>query len=531
MGIFEIIKSIKDFNSNTNKIKLIFFSILTGLLTGLIVSAYTYSLSEIKRIRSILFFKLNGIYFIFIILLFILAAIFIQYSLDKYSLISGSGIPQVMGLIKKKLKFNWLPELILKFLSGLLAIFIGLSMGREGPSIHLGSLIGQGINKITNRKEVEQKYLITAGASAGLAAAFNAPLAGAIFAIEELHKVFTPILMICVLIASLISNVTSKFIFGNKLSFETFSFSSPLNFNFYDITIHLILITLLSFVLVICAKIFNFYIIKFKKIYDKIKLNRYTKISIISLIGLSAIIFMPEITGGGHDLIEEILQHGFTLKILVLLLFFKFIYTMLSYSSGSPGGIFLPLLLLGALVGKIYGLLLINLFDFSNEYVTLFVLIAMTSFFTAIVKTPITGVILILEMSGNFSNLFSLAISATITYAISELLKTKSVYDILYHNMLNYKEDIEDNKMVTLKIPVMHDSKLSNKMIKEIKWPKNLLIVGIEKNGQIQTIPQGDTIINDSDILIFLTDENTAQDYSNELFEMSNYVEENKEIK
>ncbi|WP_064611983.1 ClC family H(+)/Cl(-) exchange transporter [Streptobacillus moniliformis] len=525
-GIFETIKSFVDFHSRKIRLKLIFYSIITGLITGVIVSSYTLLLSKITIFRNNLIEKNINPLLPLIIILFISIAIIIQYTLNKYPLISGSGIPQVMGLIQKKVKFNWLPELITKFFSGLLAIFIGFSLGREGPSIHLGSLVGQGVNEISKRTEVEKKYLITCGASAGLAAAFNAPLSGAIFAIEELHKFFSPILLICVLIASLFANLISKFLLGTQLSFESFSFISPINFELKEIIIHLILISILCFVIILLASIFNYSIIKFKNIYSNIRLSKYTKISIVALFSLLVVYFLPEITGGGHHIIEHLLEYNSTFRLLGLILVGKFLFTMISYSTGAPGGIFLPLLVIGALVGKIYGIFLVNTFNFTEEYMTLFVLIAMTSYFTAVVRTPITGIILILEMTGNFSNLFSLVIASTITYAFTELLKHNSVYEELFENMFEKHDKeaqfIEKNeKIVTIKIPVISDSKLSNKMIKDIKWPQNLLIIGIERTGSPQFIPKGDTVLKDSDILILLTDENTSKKYMNKLSELS----------
>ncbi|WP_073508138.1 ClC family H(+)/Cl(-) exchange transporter [Streptobacillus notomytis] len=525
-GIFETIKSFIDFHSRKIRLKLIFYSLITGIITGVIVSSYTLLLSKITVFRNYLIEKNINSALPLIIILFILVAIIIQYTLNKYPLISGSGIPQVMGLIQKKVKFNWLPELITKFFSGLLAIFIGFSLGREGPSIHLGSLVGQGVNEVSKRTEVERKYLVTCGASAGLAAAFNAPLSGSIFAIEELHRFFSPILLICVLIASLFANLISKLLLGSKLSFESFSFISPVNFELKEILLHLVLISILCFIMVLLASIFNYSIIKFKDTYSKIKLNKYTKISITALFSLLVIYFLPDISGGGHHIIEHLLDYHSTFRLLGLILVGKFLFTMISYSTGSPGGIFLPLLVIGALIGKIYGLFLVNTFNFSEEYITLFVLIAMTSYFTAVVRTPITGIILILEMTGNFSNLFSLVITATITYAFSELLKHNSVYEELFENMFKedddkYKLIEKSEKIVTIKIPVISDSKLSNKMIRDIEWPPNLLIIGIERSGSSQFIPKGDTVIKDSDILILLTDENTSKRYMNKLSELS----------
>ena len=529
-GIYETIQSLKDFYSRKIRIKLILYSILTGMLTGAIVSSYTYLLKVSTLARNEMIKNSNNIFsFVGIILLFILIACFIQFTVNKYPLISGSGIPQVMGIVQNKFKFNWFPELVTKFISGLLAIFIGFSMGREGPSIHLGALVGDAINKVTKRTEVQRKYLITCGASAGLAAAFNAPLAGAIFAVEELHKFFSPVLLICIMMGTLFSNVVSKMILGTGLSFEKFTFVSPIVYDFKSILLHLFLIFLLSIIMVLGALAFNYYIIKFKDVYKKIKLSNYTKFSIVAIISLLVVIFLPEVTGGGHELVEKLFDSNMTIKFLLLLLIAKFFFLMLCYATGTPGGIFLPLLVVGALIGKIFGSVLVNNFGFSESYGTLFVLIAMTSYFTAVVRSPITGIVLILEMSGNFTNLFSLTMASTITYLISELLKQESVYEILYQKMIgNEEEDSISSKMVTFTIPVTADSRLSNKKVKDIKWPKNLLIVGIRRQNE-EFIPNGETIVLDSDVLIFLTDENTAKIHQEKISELGleTYLNEN----
>lgn len=523
-GIYDTIKSYKNLKRRKTNLKLIIFSILTGILVGVIVSLYTIFLSKIIYLRNIILSINNDIKIPFIILIFIIFSLIIQKTLNLYPLISGSGIPQVVALIQGKIKFNYLYELIFKFLSGLLSIFIGLSLGREGPSIHLGALIGDGINKISKRSEVEKKYLLTAGASAGLAAAFNAPLSGAIFAIEELHRFFSPILLICVLISSLFSNLVSKLILGTKLSFENYIFISPINYNLGSIILHFLLIIILSFLLTIIGKLFNYSIIKFKNIYEKFLISKYIKLLIFSFLSLTVILFFPEITGGGHELIEELLYNSFSFNFLFILLIGKFIWTMLSYSTGAPGGIFLPLLVISALIGKLYGIILVNFFNLSNDYITLFVLISMTSFFTSVVRSPITGIVLILEMSGNFSNLFSLVIAAAISYTISELFKMNSIYEILFKKMFHNDEPINNLKLsrdiITLKIPVIADSKISNMMIKDINLPKNLLIIGIERDD-IQFIPNGETILKDSDILIFLTDKYTSKKYANLIYEMA----------
>lgn len=575
-NIFAVINNISNLKLSTTRLKLVLYSILTGLLTGLVVVMYRLSLEKVINIRNrfeisgnmtknviiilILFailkytinfinnkfnIKINDkiiyliscIFFIVLIItysssintmllifLFILSAILIQFMLNFKPLISGSGIPQVMGLLQNKTKFNWFYELILKFTVGVLAIFTGLSLGREGPSIHLGSIIADGVNKISKRSEVEKKYLITSGASAGLSAAFNAPLAGTIFALEELHKFFSPLMLICSILASISANLVSILIIGEETAFINFKQLSPVKDDVKGIILEIFLILILSILIVVLGKIFNIILITFQKTYKNLKINKYFKIILSILISYLVVVFLPDITGGGNTLIEKLLTTSVTTRFLVLLLITKFLFTMFSYSTGAPGGIFLPMLVIGALIGRIYGIAVVNIFNLPSEFVVHFMLLSMAAYFTAIVRAPITGIVLILEMTGNFSNLFSLTIISAITYIVSELMKFKSVYEELFHNMFSHvKNEIEpkvSESMTAVKIPIISGSKIVNKYVKDISWPSNLLVVGIERNN-FEFIPKGDTKILDGDKLVIFTDRKTAILELEKIFEIS----------
>lgn len=517
-SVLQELHNISSLKSRRKSFVLIFFCFLTGIVSGITVVSYTILLNKVSEWRESFISEPSLGKIILGLFLFILIGITVQMMIFKYPLIGGSGIPQVNGLLQKKVQFKWLPELACKFFGGILAIAAGMSLGREGPSIHLGSLIGEGINKLSRRPNVEQKYLVTCGASAGLSAAFNAPLAGTVFALEELHKFFSPLLLICVLVASGTSNYVSRIILGTKTVFEH-------NFILPDHTspIFAVMVTGIFCVIVtIAGKSFTFFLVYFQKKYKNIKLNSYVKISFFMVISYTVCIFFKDITGGGHGLIERMFHSGIPLKLLTVILILKFFYTMMSYSTGFPGGIFLPMLVIGALIGKAYGLILVNYFSASNEFIVHFMLLGMAAYFTAVVRAPITGIILILEMTGNFSYLFLLIVTVTITYVLTEFLKLEPIYEILFENMFEgEKEEYsefkkEENKIVTLLIHVGADSEFENKKIKELDLPKNLLIMGVRANGK-EYIPDGETLIKSGNQLVIITDYGTAQKYAYKL--------------
>src|SRR5699024_456074 len=132
-------------------------------------------------------------------------------------MISGSGIPQLEGEMAGKLDQVWWRVLPAKFLGGFLSLLAGLSLGREGPSIQIGAMTGKAVSKALDRGKTEEKYLLTCGASAGLAAAFHAPLAGVMFSLEEIHKNFS----VSVLVSVMTASITADYISGQLLGFQS----------------------------------------------------------------------------------------------------------------------------------------------------------------------------------------------------------------------------------------------------------------------------------------------------------------------
>ena len=550
----DVLHELRDINSlksRRNNVILIFLCFIVGIFSGIIVGTYTLLLKKMSIFRGFFTTNLEFSKIVIGITVFILMGMAVQFMLSKYPLISGSGIPQVSGLLTKKVKFKWFGELITKFVGGILAIGAGMSMGREGPSVHLGALVGSGVKEVTKRSEVEEKYLVTCGASAGISSTFNAPLAGVIFSLEELHKFFSPLLLICTLVASGTSNFVSRMILGSQTSFQ-YNFMLPKDIPYY---IFALITVIFCIIITITGKAFGYFLLLIQRRYRKIKLNKYVKMAIFMILAYVIAVFCSDITGGGHELIEEMFGKNVLLRTLIIILVLKFFYTMLCYATGAPGGIFLPMLVIGALTGKVYGVVLNQYFAIPNEIIVHFMLLGMAAYFTAVVRAPITGITLILEMTGNFSYLYMLIIVCTITYIFTELLKMEPIYERLYFNMFhkqilaedkensenekrakrleilekwwkNKKIDIGvksnrknlEDKIVTLLIPVGANSEFDNKTVKELHLPEKLLIVSVRKAGK-DSIARGDTLIQSGSQLVIITDYTTAQKYAGELKE------------
>ena len=189
---------------------------IVGILAGVVAVIYRLMLSYGEKIAYFVvdYIKNNTLHLCLWIICVLLIGFIISRLLKYESYISGSGIPQVEAEMIDQIDEKWYRVILAKLVAGTLAIVGGLSLGREGPSIQLGAMIGKGLATVFKRMKLEEKYLLTCGAAAGLSAAFNAPLAGVLFALEEIHKNFSPLALVTVMVASLTGDFISKNIFG-----------------------------------------------------------------------------------------------------------------------------------------------------------------------------------------------------------------------------------------------------------------------------------------------------------------------------
>lgn len=489
-------------NTNLIHLKTLLKSVLVGCLTGVFITLYRLALTKAEVAASSLYqyIRLHLYLLPFVFIGLAAAGYFIGILKDKYKMIGGSGIPQVKGVIMGYVKQSWLGTFLAKFLGGVISVSAGLSLGREGPSIQLGACIAQGVGEKVSHSPTERKILIASGASAGLAAAFNAPLAGTMFVLEEIFKYYSPVILLSTMMSATMADFISKGIFGLNPVFD-FQITNRFSLQEYWILI------IIGIVVGLFGVFYNFFLKKIQLFYSKITfLDGRGKIILPFLMaGVLGLVF-PIVLGGGHNIVEELSPNS-AISFLVLVLVIKFFFSMFSFGSGAPGGIFFPLLVMGATVGAILGIFSIRYLGVNPGLFQNFMVLAMVGFFTSIVRAPITGIILLLEMTGSFSNLLTMSVVAVTAYIVAEILKSLPIYDYLLENLLKdssiEKFDENDNTNILIQMIVHHGAYGENKNVKEISLPKGCLLVGIQR-GDIDLIPNGDTVIQANDTLVLL---------------------------
>ena len=496
--------------------KLFLEGIVVGIFSGFVVSLFRFLLSKAEMFRIMLYAQLTKLSLAYTAGWFavLLCVGIILCRLTKHEpMAGGSGIPQVKGVILGMMRMNWFRILWVKLTAGVIGLGAGLSLGREGPSIQLGAVTAQGVSRFLGRTRMEERYLITSGASAGLAAAFNAPLAGVMFSLEELHRNFSAVVLLPAMTAAMTATFISRLLFGQALTFHFHIIPR------FPLDLHVLYAIFVAVIASICGVIFNAGLLNIHKFYRlPVFKNLYLKIS-FALICAGILGFtLPQALGGGNMLVDELATKIFPLHLLFALLAGKFIFTLISYGTGVPGGFFLPMLVLGALTGSICAYFLTAFQLILPSHGANMIIIAMAAFFSASVRAPITGTVLICEMTGSFYHLMILGMASAIAYIVAQLCGSQPIYEALLLRSLENRSTPEPNTVKKerniIEVPVSSGSMIENKKVRDIPWPVHTLLVDV-KRGSEQLIPDGDTVIRGGDFLYVLAETENAEEVQN----------------
>ena len=274
------------------------------------------------------------------------------------------------------------------------------------------------------------------------------------------------------------------------------------------------MLLVLGVILGVMGVFYNRLMLKAQDLYKKPAFLGVTGRLVIAFLAAGAVgLVMPSVLGSGSGLIVSLTAGEMTLGLILLTFVVKFLFSAVSFGSGAPGGIFFPLLILGALLGGGFAMGAVQLFGLDPMYINNFVLLAMAGFFTAIVRAPITGIILLFEMSGSVSQMLSLAVVSVAAYITATLLRSEPIYESLLGRILEgpgeRKKGTAGGQKVLSEYVIMGGSVLEGRKVMDIHWPNNCLLVSLEREGK-ELIPRGKTVLLAGDRLTVMTDERDA---------------------
>ncbi len=343
---------------------------------------------------------------------------------------TGSGIPHVEAVLRREVPPASFILLPVKFVGGLLAIGSGLALGREGPSVQMGASIAHIAATLAQRCWADSRVLMAAGAGAGLATAFNAPIAGAVFVLEELVQRFEQRIAIAALAASATAIGTARAILGNQTDFTVIALD-------HLPSLSLPLFLVLGAVAGLLAAGYNRSLLATIAAFERLRvLPPEARAALVGAAVAVVAWYAPSYVGGGDALTQRALSGVEPLAFLPVLFLLRLVMGHVSYAAGTPGGLFAPMLVLGAQSGLLFGAACLFVFPGLGIPVQAFAVVGMAAFFTGAVRAPLTGIVLITEMTAAFTLLLPMLGACCVAMLVPTLLRNLPIYESLRERLL-----------------------------------------------------------------------------------------------
>lgn len=411
---------------------LVLRSFLAGLLSGAIVSAFNFVAGKLSEVGAGIYSQVREEPLWLLLALPMAGALgLISYLLLRFDPdVSGSGIPNAEGALRGRRRLNRVRVALGTVLGGFITFFGGLSLGSEGPSVAIGAAIGYAVTDWTGSNERCDSVIATAGAGAGFAAAFHAPLAGALFALEELKKGFG---------ASLTAAVTTA-VLGGTLSYSLLSlawggagFLAPAEVNVIPVKLS----WTLGIVAAVAGAFAALFITALEKVHISVALRKvpvWARLVAVFMAAAVAAVLLPESFGGGMNLVKAGERALLKWDKLLILLVVELALTTFGFYSKATGGLLIPSLALGAVIGGL-GREAFAFVGVTEEYSALFTIAIMAAFLGAAFGTPLCSAVLAIELTGaNPSAIIYIAVSVFIAFIVAESLKRRPLYEFIMNN-------------------------------------------------------------------------------------------------
>lgn len=409
----------------------LFWALIVGALTGCVGALFQLALAQIATLKAMFFKFLEFTPGLPLIGSIVLSGVmvFIAFLLVRKLApeTGGSGVQEIEGGLDGLRPLRWKRVIPIKFVGGLLSLGSGMVMGREGPTIQIGGNIGKMIADKFKVSMIDTHALVAAGAGGGLSAAFNAPLAGILFVIEEMRPEFKYnfLTVQAVIIASASADIVLRIMVGQELAIPMNMLSTPP-------LPSLFLFLIFGCIFGVFGYVFNLLLVRTLNFFSNLSGLSFTLTGLVvgGLIGALVWLF-PDAVGGGYVVIPKALSGSIPVMLMLLLFAVRFGTTMVSYGSGAIGGIFAPMLALGTLFGMWFGHFAHFVFPELVVQPEVFAVAGMAALFCATVRAPLTGIALTIEMTGNYLMILPLILTCFTATIVAQGLGGQPIYTVL----------------------------------------------------------------------------------------------------
>lgn len=463
-----------------NVIPCLWYGSVCGLLTGVVIFLFRLLAKHAEAIsrNAYAFAAKSPLTCILAVVICCIAGVVMHLLHKKLPEIKGGGIPRSEGILRGLLPFRWFTTLIGTFFGSMMSFLCGVPVGSEGPAVLIGTCIGGACSKLSKKEYAIDRYVMTGGAGAGFAVATGAPLTAMLFSLEEIHKRFTPMLVMTVSASVLFATAVSRFLCGLcDMSPYLFSFDVISGFEIS----HIRYLVLLGVFTALAVGIFDKSIHLISAFTKAAKNVTPSWAKLIFLFVLTAImgLFFTEGIYSGHHVIEEVHHNHTELLFLGTILVIRLIMMLLVTDCGATGGIFIPTLAIGALFSATFSRFLCMM-GLPETFCCSVTLLGMCAFLGGTLRAPLTACILFAELTGAFTDFFYVAIVVFIVNIITELLGQIPFYDkVLEHTVRKQNKGLE-YKTATFTLTVQENSFVCGKTVRDVMWPYFCVVLSVE---------------------------------------------------
>lgn len=479
------------------------FGSITGVLTAGVVILYKLVAKHVISFsqESYLFLR-DRLFLVPLVLIgFYLLSKLFAFIYKKQPRTRGCGIPSSIALLRGIVTFKWLRTLIGVFFMSLTSFLIGVPLGNEGPSVLMGTAVGKGsVKTLAKKHPAWNRYAMTGGACAGFAVATGASVSGILFAVEEAHQRISPMILIVGCIAVLCAQAVSEIVcplIGLSTSIfpdvqiATLAIKDAWLALLVGIAIGLFAVLFLKYYHVISSFLNG----KLKKVPHHIKIfSVYVLTLVFGLVSFSFI-------STGHETFDLLLGKNVAVYGLIVLLLVRMSLTLLANTTKLTGGVFIPIMALGAIVSSILGkgAEAIGL----SEYYTAILAIGISACIAAMMKMPLTAIIFSLEALGCVNNVLYVIIAVAVSYIITEIFGVKGINEKILNNIVKSQEETHERKIIDTHITIQKGSFAEFRHARDIIWPANFFLLSIipSKSRKAQVDQQGDKVFHEGDVL------------------------------
>ncbi len=494
----------------------LFFSGVAGLLTGILIFLFKFTASHVISLSGSIYAYVRSdpsklpLLLLGAAVLGIISAVIIKYVPDS----RGGGIPTSVAILRGLIPFNWIKSIIFLFTSAMVTYFGGVPLGNEGPSVQMGTAVGRGTVRIFAKKHPGwDRYIMTGGACAGFAAATGSPLTGIFFAFEEAHRRFSPMIFMTSAVAVLASTTVMNLLCE-------LTNTSPALFGF---TIDYVLPIRYLWAPVIVGVAAGLFAAVFTKSYTTIrKIIKNTlshipsAVKIVIIFVAVAIIgfFSDECIASGHHLIDELIEGYGAWYLLLIFLVVRAFLLLTATNSDITGGLFIPTLALGAIVGAICGKGMVASGALPSEYYVIMVVTGIAAFLSSSSRTPLMAIAFAIEALSGLTNILAVSVGVAFAYIVIEALGISEFSDTVIESKVDTAHEGKESHVVDMHLTVAYGAFAVGKEIRDILWPPTCTVLSVRRNPAHH---HSDTAISAGDTLHVHYETYDAEQTLNEL--------------